>query len=93
MKTNGIVKFTAPPNSISLPDEGQYKLRIKIPNSDGSRYYMVAFLVGPHSNYFVCSCLGCIRFGQCKHLEAMGLWGRKFSSLALQRAKDIGLIK
>ncbi len=93
MKTNGIVKFTAPPNSISLPDEGQYKLRIKIPNSDGSRYYMVAFLAGPNSNYFVCSCPGFIRHRKaCKHLKSMGLFGPEEKNKAIQKAIEIGII-
>ncbi len=88
-----LIKFIPPPNSISLPDEGQYKLRLKIPNSDGTRYYMVAFLAGPNSNYFVCSCMGCLRFGKCKHLSAMGLWGRNNRDMALNKAREIGLIK
>jgi len=53
---------------------------------------MVAFLAGPNSNYFVYSCSGCLRFGKCKHLSAMGLWGRNNRDMALQKAKDIGLI-
>lgn len=87
-----VIKFTPPSNAIMLPDQGQYKLRIKIPNSTGERYYMVSFLCGPNSNYFTCSCPGNLRHGQCKHLTSMGLWGRANPGLALKKAKDIGLI-
>jgi hypothetical protein len=93
MATQGIVKFTPPPGVIMQPDSGPHKLRMDVPSSGGDRYYRVSFLSGPNSNYFQCSCPGCIRHGQCKHLTAMGLWGRAHSARALARAREIGLVK
>lgn len=88
----GIVKFTPPPGVIMQPDSGPHKLRMDIPSSGGDRYYRVSFLSGPNSNYFQCSCPSGIARGKCKHLQAMGLWGRADRTKALQRAKEIGLI-
>lgn len=87
-----LIKFRPPQDAIMLPDEGCHKLRLKVPNSSGTRYYLVSFLSGPNSNYFQCSCPGCITHGNCKHLSAMGLWGRAHRDRALQKAREIGLI-
>lgn len=78
-----------PPGAVMLPDEGRYKMRMDIPSSDGSRYYRVAYNI---SGWFCCSCRGCIRHGQCKHLSAMGLWGKLNADRALARAREIGLL-
>lgn len=92
MANQGIVKFKPPPGVKILPDEGPHKLRMDIPSSSGSRNYRVSFLSGPNSNYFVCSCPGNLSHGRCKHLSAMGLWGRADRAKALARAKEIGLL-
>jgi hypothetical protein len=75
---NAIVKFIPPEGSVLLPDLAQYKGRFDIRSSTSNKIYRISFLVGPRSNYWVCSCLGYMRYGDCKHLQAMGLKGRKY---------------
>ena len=58
-------------------DNGRWKCGFKIAGSTG-RIHKVSFDSAPGAGYWVCSCLGNIRHGQCKHLTAMGLQGRKF---------------
>ena len=59
-----------------LPNTDRYKCRFDIPSQSSGRIYRVSFdAAGP---YWVCSCPGNIRHGQCKHLDAMGVHGRKY---------------
>lgn len=59
-----------------LGDTDRYKCRFDVPGSTGN-IYRVSFDAAPGAGYWVCSCRGCIAHGQCKHLTAMGLYGRK----------------
>lgn len=62
----------------SLPDTERYKHRFKIRSESSNSLYMVSYDDAPNAKYWTCSCRGNIRNGQCKHLTAMGLQGRKF---------------
>lgn len=72
-----------------LPDTGRYKVRFKIKSESSSKLYMVSFDNADGAGYWVCSCPGNIRHGQCKHLTAMGLHGRKYG----RDRKTIELLK
>ncbi len=58
-----------------LGDNGRWKARFEIGSESSDRVYRVSFDTA--QGCWVCSCMGCIRHGQCKHLTAMGLQGRK----------------
>lgn len=60
-----------------LPDDGRYLCRFDIRSESSDRIYRIAFDAANGAGYWKCSCRGCIRHGQCKHLTAMGLRGRK----------------
>lgn len=81
-KQQGIVKFTPPPGSSGTEDTGKfnggfrYKGGFLIPSSNGSRYYKICYDVAIMA--WTCSCPGAISTGQCKHLTACGLKGRKY---------------
>lgn len=60
----------------TAPDDNRWKCKMDIRSETSDSVYRVSFdTAGP---YWVCSCMGNIRHGSCKHLEAMGLKGRKF---------------
>jgi hypothetical protein len=67
-----------------LPDSDRYKVRFKVPSSSSNQLYLVSFDNAPSAQYWTCSCRGNIRHGQCKHLTAMGLKGRKFGRQSLE---------
>jgi hypothetical protein len=46
---------------------------------ESGRNYKISF--DTSQMCWVCSCPGCIRHGQCKHLTACGLSGRKFGKM------------
>jgi hypothetical protein len=60
-----------------LPDSDRFKVRFKVASSSSNQLYMVSFDNAPGAQYWTCSCRGNIRWGQCKHLTAMGLKGRQ----------------
>ena len=60
-----------------LPDTDRYKCRFKIASQTSDQIYLISFDSANGAGYWTCSCFGCRR-GQCKHLTAMGLKGRKF---------------
>ena len=54
-----------------LPDNDQWTNRIEVRSETSNRVYVVA--QHKKGRYWRCSCMGCIRFQHCKHLEALGL--------------------
>lgn len=62
-----------------LPDSGRYKMRFKVRSASSNKLYLVSWDDAPGAKYWVCSCLGCISHGDCKHLKSIGLWGRERS--------------
>jgi hypothetical protein len=89
---NDLVKFRPPNGAPQLPDHKQYKGRFQVKSSSNHNLYTIAFLVGPNSNYWTCSCRGCISHGQCKHLSAAGLKGRKYGP-QIADGKKFGFIQ
>ena len=60
----------------ALPDTDRYKKRFEVNSESSNRIYRLSFdVAGP---YWTCSCPGNIKHGQCKHLDAIGVKGRKF---------------
>jgi hypothetical protein len=70
----------------SLPNTDRYKVRYKVKSESSNSLYLISFDAAPGAGYWTCSCRGCIAHGQCKHLTAAGLKGRKFG-------KDLATIK
>lgn len=55
-----------------LPPSDMYGIRFTIPNSDGSRSYVVALCIkGVNKGRWACSCPGFITRRRCKHMTAM----------------------
>lgn len=67
-----------------LEDTDRYKCRIKVRSASSKSLYMVSYDAAEGSGYWCCSCRGNIRHGHCKHLEALGVKGRKFGKSALE---------
>lgn len=71
-----------PSNAIEvLPDSDRYKCRFKVRSESSNRLYLMSYDTA--GSYWTCSCRGNIRHGQCKHLTAAGLKGRKYGRSAL----------
>ena len=93
--SNQIVKFRPPPGAEGTPDTGsynggyRYKGGFLIPSSDGRRNYKISFDLAQLC--WTCSCPGCISHGQCKHLDAAGLKGRRYGK-NLADAKKYGFL-
>lgn len=62
----------------TAPDDQRYKAKFDIRSASSDSVYRISFDSAPGAGYWVCSCRGNIAHGQCKHLTAMGLQGRKF---------------
>lgn len=62
----------------TFPDDERYKARFEIRSESSDRRYRISFDSASGAGYWTCSCPGNIRHGSCKHLESMGLRGRKF---------------
>ena len=77
-------KFVPPRQALRvLSDDDRYKNRFEVAGSTG-RVYRISYDNASGAGYWVCSCPGNISHGDCKHLQACGLIGRK-------RAKIMGL--
>lgn len=61
-----------------LPDTDRYKCRVKVRSASSNSLYLVSYDAAPGAGYWTCSCRGNIAHGQCKHLTALGLKGRKY---------------
>jgi hypothetical protein len=80
---------TAPACALQVyPDLPRWKCRFDIGSSSSDRVYRVSFDTAVGN--WVCSCPGQIRYGHCKHLEAMGLKCRS-SGRDLTTLKAFGL--
>ena len=65
-----------PPAGHEYPDTERYKGRFAVRSETTKNRYLVSFDMAMMC--WVCSCPGGITKGQCKHLTANGLKGRKF---------------
>lgn len=80
----------APSGVKVLPDNGRYVCRFEVHSESSNNKYMVSFDTAPGAGYWKCSCMGYIRHGQCKHLSASGLKGRKFG-VQIETLAKLGL--
>jgi len=77
--TNSLAVIKPPTNALARhPDTDRYKCRFDIRSESSDRVYRISFDVAPGAGYWNCSCPGNLRHGNCKHLEAAGLRGRKY---------------
>jgi len=81
-----------PSNAVeTLPDSDRYKCRFKVRSESSDNLYLISFDAAPNATYWTCSCRGNIGHGQCKHLTACGLKGRKFGKdLATKKQFELG---
>lgn len=79
-KQTGLVKVprpAPPPSAIAVYDDGpRYKFGFGVASQSSGRIYKISFDAAPGACWWCCSCPGCIRYGDCKHLRACGLAGR-----------------
>lgn len=73
-----------------LPDDTRYKCRFDIRSESSNRVYRISFDSAPGALYWKCSCPGYLRTGDCKHLKAMHLPGRKHGK-SIEWAKSFGI--
>ncbi len=82
----------APKNAFQLyPDSARYKSGFAVKSQSSNRLYKISYDAAPGAMYWVCACPGCCVHGQCKHLTACGLKGRKFGA-NLTDGKKLGII-
>lgn len=88
---SNIVKFEKPKSAVEhYPDSDRYKGGFGVHSSSSNNIYKISFDTAMMC--WKCSCRGCIRWGQCKHLDACGLKGRKFGQ-QLSEARKYGWLK
>ncbi|MDD5649758.1 MAG: hypothetical protein PHF86_04960 [Candidatus Nanoarchaeia archaeon] len=68
----------------TFPDDSRYKCRFNVRSQSSNSLYRVSF--DSAGGYWTCSCRGNIRHGSCKHLDSMGLKGRKYGRSRLEDA-------
>jgi hypothetical protein len=71
--------FRYPANCIErLPDHAgdRYRFRFRVQSSSGSGTYIIAYDTA--GSWWTCSCPSAIHRGHCKHLDAAGLFGRRY---------------
>ena len=72
------ITIKPPENAVEvLPDKGHYRCRFTVRSETSDRLYTVSFNASPNTGHWCCSCKGCVTHGDCKHLRAAGLRGRK----------------
>lgn len=82
-----------PPGAVaSYPDDDRYKFGFGVASQSSGRIYKISFDSAPGALYWKCSCPGCISHGDCKHLQACGLRGRRYGK-QLDFAKKYGFLK
>jgi len=75
-----------PPTAVEvLPDTDRYKVRFKVRSASSNSLYLISYDAAPGAQYWTCSCRGNIAHGQCKHLTACGLKGRKLGKSSLPK--------
>ena len=68
-----------PKHAIAIyPDSQRYKCGFGVKSESSHNIYKISFDAAAGAKYWTCSCRGNIAHGQCKHLTAAGLKGRKF---------------
>ena len=68
-----------PPTAIeTFPDTERYRCRFNVRSSSSNFLHRISFDAAQGACYWTCSCRGNILYGSCKHLEGLGLKGRKF---------------
>lgn len=81
-----------PPNAVQVyQDSPRARFGFGVASQSSGRVYKISFDDAPGALYWRCSCPGCIAHGQCKHLTACGLQGRKYGK-QIGFAKKYGLI-
>lgn len=92
MPTTSLIRRpTAPAGAMTEPDDVRYKCKYFVKSQSSNRLYKISFDAAPGAGYWVCSCpSGCVR-GDCKHMKAAGLRGRKYGK-DLTTLKAFGLI-
>jgi len=74
-----VVRWQAPSIAVmNFPDSERYKGGFGVRSQSSGRIYKISFDAALGALYWKCSCQGCIRWGQCKHLDACGLKGRRY---------------
>jgi hypothetical protein len=66
----------------TFPDSDRFKCRFTVRSETSNNKYMVSYDAA--AGWWTCSCRGNIRHGSCKHLESMGLKGRKYGRTRLE---------
>ncbi len=90
---SNIVKFNPPRHAVRLyPDSERYKGGFAIRSETSDRVYKISFDAAHGAMWWTCSCTGNIIYGQCKHLTACGLKGRR-SGHQLGEAHKYGWLK
>ena len=69
-----------------LPDSDRYKCRFKVRSQSSNQLYLISYDNAPGAGYWTCSCRGNISHGDCKHLHAIGLQGRKYGRVRLDES-------
>jgi hypothetical protein len=69
----------------------RYLYRFTVRSASSDRLYLISYDNAPNANYWTCSCRGNIAHGQCKHLTAAGLQGRKFGKSIVNMKKVLEL--
>ena len=76
-----------------LPDSDRYKVRFKVRSETSNQLYMISYDSAPGAQYWVCNCRGNMRHGQCKHLTACGLKGRRYGKSKLEYNSNTSSVK
>lgn len=66
------------------PDDSRYKHKFFVRSASSNALYKISYDSAPGAMHWKCSCRGNIRHGDCKHLKACGLKGRKFGKVLLE---------
>ncbi len=61
----------------TYPDTLRHKCIFEVGSGSSDKIYRVSYDSAPGAGYWVCSCLGNLTRGNCRHLKAIGLPGRK----------------
>jgi len=86
------ITIAPPKNAIAIyPDSVRYKCGFGVKSQSSNSIYKISYDAAQNAKYWVCSCRGNIAHGQCKHLTAAGLKGRKFGK-DLTTAKILGIL-
>lgn len=78
-----IILFEPPDSAVvKYPDTDRYKGGFAVRSQSSNNLYKMSYDTAQQC--WVCSCPGNIRHGQCKHLDACGLKGRKYGKNLLE---------